>query len=48
MANLMDRCKNCGKPRGEHNATTKACPTGRKSRVGYITYSPDRVFEEGR
>jgi len=43
---LMDRCKNCGKPRGEHNHTTKACPWGSKTRSGFTSYSPTKTFEK--
>lgn len=35
----MDKCANCKKPRDQHNATTKACPIGRKHRTfGYLHF----------
>jgi hypothetical protein len=43
--NLFEKCQNCGKIRGEHQAKTKACPVGTKSRIGWITYSPTSVFK---
>jgi hypothetical protein len=44
MANdLMEKCQ-CGKIRGEHQAKTGACPIGKKSRIGWTTYSPTQRF----
>lgn len=40
----MDKCKNCKKPKGEHQARTLNCPIGKKTRIGFIHYSTELVF----
>ena len=40
------RCKNCGKPKDHHNATTKGCPIGKKHRtLGYTAFSETKFFK---
>ena len=40
MTSLNDKCKICGKTRGQHKANGKNCPSGRRHRgVGNITYA---------
>lgn len=40
---MTTKCKNCGKPKGEHNATTQECPKGTKHRtLGYTTFGPGK------
>ena len=40
------QCKNCGKAANQHNATTKACPGGKKHRTyGYSWYHKTQFFE---
>ncbi len=42
----MTQCKNCGKDSMEHNATNRACPSGRKSRThGYPWFHETQRFE---
>ena len=41
---LTDKCIHCKRDRGQHNAMTKACPIGSKSRIGYIMFSNKTVF----
>lgn len=43
---IIEKCAHCHKPRGEHNAMTKACPVGRKTRIGVIAYSHLTVFSQ--
>lgn len=44
---LSDKCKNCGRPRGDHLAKTYACPSGKKARViGHTSYSLNQFFEK--
>lgn len=42
---MNEKCRHCRKVRGQHNAMTKACPHGLKTRVGYCTYHPTNRFE---
>lgn len=45
MNQFSNKCANCGKPRDQHNALTKACPIGRKHRtIGYTQYSARQAF----
>jgi len=46
MPDFHLRCKHCGKTKGMHQNKTHSCPVGLKTRIGYITYSKDTVFEE--
>lgn len=39
------RCKHCKKARGNHQAKTRMCPIGKKTRIGYIHYNDKQVFE---
>jgi hypothetical protein len=40
------KCKHCRKSAGEHNATTRACPLGRKLRtIGWSQWSALHRFE---
>jgi hypothetical protein len=41
----MEKCKHCGKSRGNHQSSTGLCPVGRRSRVGYISFHGSNVFE---
>jgi len=43
--NFTVKCKNCGKIKGYHKAKTLACPTGKKSRIGYLSFSMTMTFE---
>lgn len=43
-----NKCINCGKPRGEHQAKTLHCPQGSKTRIGYISYSTVNKFNEAK
>lgn len=43
---LSDKCANCGKVRGYHRAKTFNCPTGAKTRVGYIHFDSKQVFKD--
>jgi hypothetical protein len=38
------KCIHCKKTEGEHNAKTRECPVGLKTRIGYIRFGPT-VFE---
>jgi hypothetical protein len=38
------KCKHCNKNEGEHLAKTMECPTGLKTRIGYLSFGPN-VFE---
>lgn len=40
-----NRCKKCNKQRGDHKAKTLECPTGTRTRIGYLDYVPNQVFE---
>lgn len=40
------KCVHCGKPKGEHKATTFHCPVGRRTRIGQIHFHAMQVFEE--
>lgn len=40
-----EKCKHCKKKRGLHQASTLACPTGTKTRIGYTSFSTTNVFE---
>lgn len=43
---IPEKCKYCGKDKGNHLARTGHCPIGSKSRaVGYTQYSPTQTFE---
>ena len=42
---MAEKCKNCGHSHGDHQARTNNCPVGKKSRIGYITYDPTKIFE---
>ncbi len=38
-------CKNCGKPKGDHQFLTLNCPAGRKHRtLGYTNFEKDKVW----
>jgi hypothetical protein len=40
-----DVCRHCGKPRGHHRSTDKACPFGKRHRTfGYTAYSNSTIF----
>lgn len=39
------KCKNCSGTKGDHQAVTLACPFGKKTRVGYLGWSPTTTFE---
>lgn len=41
----MDKCKHCGKYKGDHRATDKHCPSSPKTRIGYIHYHPTNFYE---
>ena len=41
---MNEKCALCHKTRGNHNAMTKACPFGRKTRAGYCTFHPVNRF----
>ena len=41
---MSEKCIHCRKTRGQHNAMTKACPFGSKTRVGYCTFHPTNRF----
>ena len=34
-------CANCGRTRGNHRNSDKACPVGQRTRIGYIHFSED-------
>jgi hypothetical protein len=34
-------CIHCGKDIREHNAKTRQCPAGKRSRIGFIQYGPE-------
>ena len=38
-------CKHCKKSKLVHKATDLACPIGKKTRIGYITFSSDKKYE---
>ena len=40
---MNGKCINCGKTRGFHKDGTMNCPIGKKTRVGYVSYS-DKVY----
>ncbi len=40
-----NKCKHCKKPKGDHKANTLHCPTGSKSRIGYLSYHTINTFE---
>jgi hypothetical protein len=42
--NWDHKCKICKKRQGQHKAKTLNCPTGTKTRVGYITWHNENVF----
>jgi hypothetical protein len=42
---MFEKCKNCGKIKGEHKGGTLNCPVGRKTRIGYLVYHSTQVFE---
>ena len=39
------KCKNCGKEKGNHKATTLNCPFGMNTRIGYTSFYLDKKFE---
>jgi hypothetical protein len=41
----LPNCRRCGRPRGEHQAKTLACPLGRKTRVGHTSFHRDQYFD---
>lgn len=41
-------CSRCGKRRGDHKAITLNCPTGIKSRIGWLSWDKGQVFKEKR
>jgi hypothetical protein len=41
-------CKNCGKRKYDHKAITLNCPVGSKTKIGYTSYHPDRVYKPGK
>lgn len=42
---MQGPCKHCGHTKDNHNGMTRACPVGRKTRIGYIHYSNVTVYE---
>lgn len=38
----VKRCKNCHKEKGSHKAKTFECPSGLKTRIGYIHFGPTK------
>lgn len=42
---LATKCNKCKKAKGNHQHKTGACPIGKKSRVGYTTYSSTDIFD---
>ena len=45
MITQATKCKHCKKAKGNHQAKTGFCPTGRKYRIGYCSYSTSQKFE---
>lgn len=41
----MQKCINCKKEKGLHKSNTYNCPIGLKTRIGYIHFSEEKVFE---
>lgn len=39
------KCKHCNKLQGDHKAKTLHCPTGSKTRIGYLSYHLTNTFE---
>jgi hypothetical protein len=39
------KCKNCGKPRGQHKSGTLNCPAGSPTRIGYTAYNDKSWFQ---
>jgi len=39
------KCKHCKKAKGNHQSKTLACPSGKKTKIGYIHYSSTQVFD---
>jgi hypothetical protein len=35
---MKKKCKNCGKIKDYHRAKTLECPSGTKTRIGYISF----------
>jgi hypothetical protein len=44
MLSTAHKCLTCGKPKGEHLASTDNCPFGKKTVIGYTNYHPSKVF----
>lgn len=42
---MNKKCKYCGKTKGEHQAKTLNYPMGSKTRIGYIHFDSQSVFE---
>ena len=42
----LETCALCRKPRHSHQLNTGACPTGKKTRFGYVTFHKENRFEE--
>lgn len=45
MSDKTPRCRHCKREKWDHNAVTKACPIGRKGRIGFTAYSSAFVYE---
>lgn len=41
--NFFIKCKNCGRPKGDHSSGK--CPIGEKRSIGYTRYHPTKVFK---
>lgn len=39
-------CEHCGHPKGQHQAVRLHCPSGPKTRIGYIQFDMTKVFKE--
>lgn len=44
-SNIFTKCVKCGKIRGEHQAKTLNCPTGSKTKIGYISFALLQKFQ---
>jgi hypothetical protein len=38
----VDKCVHCGKAKNMHRAFTLDCPKGKRTKIGYSTFGPER------
>lgn len=45
IASIDIKCIHCGKKKGNHKAISLNCPVGLKTRIGYLMYDKNKIFE---